>query len=159
MWTRVDIVNTPDNIHIQFAPAVGRHVLAWLVMVGAGLSVYGLLEQGDVGPVSLVLSAVVILLGALMRMGLRARSSMELSNKGLSLVRRGVPTQAVPLNHLESFVVARTGVREGIPGHHVRIHTRSNTGDPMRLGAGVGQDGLQRLADLLANRLDLLRAG
>ena len=76
MWTRVDIVNTPDSIRVQFVPGVGRHVLAWLVMVGAGLSVYAVLEQGDVGPASLVISAVVILLGAVLRMGLRARSSV-----------------------------------------------------------------------------------
>lgn len=158
MWTRLDIVNTPDSIQVQFGPGVGRHVLAWLVMVGAGLSVYGVLDQGEVGPASLVISAVVILLGAVMRMGLRARSTVDLTDSGLSLVRRGVPEQSVPLNHLESFVVARTGAREGVPGSHLRIHTRGSSDDTIRVGAGVSKVGLQGLADLLTLRVDQLRS-
>ncbi|MFT6143009.1 MAG: hypothetical protein ACJAZO_001697 [Myxococcota bacterium] len=158
MWTRVDIVNTPDSLRIQFGPGVGRHVLAWLVMVGAGLSVYGVLDQGEVGPASLVISAAVILVGAVLRMGLRARSTLELSKSGLSLVRRGVPPQTVPLNHVESVVVTRTGVREGVPGHRLRVQTRRSSDDAIRMGAGVSKADLHDLEDRLTQRLSVLRA-
>jgi hypothetical protein len=157
MWTRTDIVTTPDNIHIQFAPGAGRHVLAWLVMVGAGLSVYGLLEQGDVGPVSLVLSAVVILLGALMRMGLRARSSVELSKDGLLVVRRGLDPLTVPFGHIDSFSVARTGAREGIPLPQLRVVSRNENAGDVRVGKGSSVAGLTALADQLTERLVHLR--
>jgi hypothetical protein len=157
MWTRVDIVNTPDSIRVQFGPGVGRHVLAWLVMVGAGLSVYAVLEQGDVGPASLVISAVVILLGAVLRMGLRARSAAELSESGLLIERRGAPPQSIALNHLESFVVDPTEVRAGLPQPRLRVHTRSSQISPVRLGAGVGKSGLEALTVQLTERLELLR--
>jgi hypothetical protein len=126
-------------------------------MVGAGLSVYGLLEQGDVGPVSLVLSAVVILLGALMRMGLRARSSMELSDRGLLVVRRGVAPVTVPFGHIDSFSIARSGIRQGIPVHHLRVVSRNSNAGDVRVGAGGSQADLAALVDQLTERLVHLR--